>query len=158
MTERCYVDTCVYVVVFIGGDPGHPTRLESATHVLEAAQRGEIDVVTSTLTIAEIFGTPMTGDHLPPADRAANVARAGDYFQASPETLVELDERLAHRAAALAQEHQLKGADAVHVASALRARCDRLYTWDDSILKIERIGGLEICAPAVGQQTALPME
>jgi predicted nucleic acid-binding protein len=158
VTERCYIDTCVYVVVFKGGDQDHPERLEPALHVLESAQRSEIEAVTSVLTIAEVFGTPLVGGHVPPGERSKRATKAGDYFRSSPETLVELDERLAHKAAALASEHQLKGGDAVHVASAIRARCQRLYTWDRSILAIGHIDGVDITTPAAGQQTSLPLD
>lgn len=68
--------------------------------------------------------------------------------------LVELDEALATHAADLAVRHQLKGPDAVHFASALRAKCQRLYTWDGNLLKLKNIEGIDICEPGVGQQGA----
>ncbi len=156
MTERIYIDSCVYVAVFKGGDEGYPDRLEAARWTLESAQRDEFVAITSTLTIPEVFGTPLTGQHVRTHEREERVAKAKSYFSSSPEMLVELDEALATHAADLAVRHQLKGPDAVHVASALRAKCQRLYTWDGGLLKLKNIEGIDICEPGVGQQGALP--
>lgn len=155
MTDRIYFDTCVYVVVFKGGDAGYPERLEQSLAALDAAQRGVLEPITSTLTIAEVFGSPLTGGHVPRPVKEQSVEKAETYFRAARETLVELDEELSYRASRIAQQHHLKGGDAVHAASALRAGCSRLFTWDKDLLKIGSLEGIQVCQPAVGLQGTL---
>lgn len=61
--------------------------------------------------------------------------------------LIELDERLSLKAATLAIDHQLRGPDAIVLASARHANAETLVSWDQDLLKFGTVGGLEICTP-----------
>ena len=50
--------------------------------------------------------------------------------------VIDADEVLARQAGELAQEFQLKGADALILASAVRVRAPFLFTWDKGLTKV----------------------
>ena len=62
--------------------------------------------------------------------------------------VIDADEVLARRAGELAQEFQLRGADALILASAVRVRALFLFTWDKGLTKVgSQMRGLTVCAP-----------
>ena len=62
--------------------------------------------------------------------------------------VIDADEVLAHRAGELAQKYQLKGADALILASAERVRAPFLFTWDKGLTKVgSQMRGLTVCVP-----------
>lgn len=62
--------------------------------------------------------------------------------------VIDADEVLARRAGELAQEFQLKGDDALILASAVRVRAPFLFTWDKGLTKVgSQMRGLTVCAP-----------
>lgn len=62
--------------------------------------------------------------------------------------VIDADEVLARRAGELAQEFQLKGDDALILASAVRVRALFLFTWDKGLTKVgSQMRGLTVCAP-----------
>lgn len=62
--------------------------------------------------------------------------------------VVETDASLARMAAELTFEHELKGGDALVLASAIRAGSHTLFTWDKGLLKIATtIDGLQVRTP-----------
>ena len=61
--------------------------------------------------------------------------------------VIDADEVLARRAGELAQEFQLRGADALILASAC-ACAPVLFTWDKGLTKVgSQMRGLTVCAP-----------
>jgi len=54
---------------------------------------------------------------------------------------------LAVEARHIARDHSLKPGDAVHLASAIRAKADVLLRWDDRFKGLPNISGLDICDP-----------
>lgn len=147
--RRVSVDTCVFVNVLTRGAGDDPRQLPASAALLSAAERGEFPVFISAITIAEVFGAPkVRGDDLVRRLRSANVRAARAWLAEGRFRVVEIDTTLARAAAELAVQHQLKGADAVVLASALRARSEALYTWDRGLLKIgDRIEGVTVATP-----------
>lgn len=151
-SASAYVDSCVIVSVFAPSEEEiDKQRLRPSLWVLSAGQRGVLRLTMSPFVIPEVLGTgSIRGSHITPGDRLQRVESVHRYFQDNEIQYVELDQFLALEAAKLAVAHQLKGGDAVHLASALRAGCERLYTWDRDLLKLdghESLGGMRCIEP-----------
>src|SRR5437016_10644653 len=125
---------------------------------LRAALDGGIEVITSMLTIAECRRAKQ--DQSPSAEMKRiirAVLTSGKVF-----SLAELTQTIAERARDLEWEDEinLKGADAVHVATALKTGCKELFTTDargplKNAQKISALG-LRVIRPA--DTTILPNE
>ena len=148
--KRIAVDSCVFVNVLIGGEPNNPERYPAGVALLRAAEQGQFDVYISAVTVAEVCGAgEVRGSHVEQDRRAANVAKARQWVADGRFHVVELDHSLAKVAGELAIEHQLRGADAIVLASALRARAETLFTWDEHLLNVDgRIQGIGVMAPS----------
>jgi predicted nucleic acid-binding protein len=147
-----YVDSCVVISVFAASaTAADQARLGPSLWVLSAGQRGIHRLTISPLVVAEVLGSGnIRGSQVQPDVRARRVADVFDYFHDNDLLYVELDQFLALEAANLSVAHQLKGPDAVHLASALRAECTILYTWDNDLLKLdghEALGGMRCIEP-----------
>lgn len=151
-TPRACVDTCV-LVDYLTDAPQYPERLDGARWLLEdAVERGSYKLVLPALVIAETCGTHAMR---PPAAkdrevRAARVERFLTWVRDSRALVVDIDQRVAERAARLAQAHELKGGDATVLSAALTAGCSVLYTWDNGLLKTnghEDIGSMQVMGP-----------
>src|SRR5213593_3953082 len=117
--------------------------------ILEAARAGELEVFTSTLSIAECT-------HV---SDPAKLDRAKPFFVGllasgkSGIQLIQTTLSVVERARNLRWFNavNLSGADSIHVASALHLRCDELLTGDGKILglasTIEPMG-LRVCHPS----------
>lgn len=148
--RRVAVDSCVIVNVLTSGGVDEPAWLPASQAVLRAAEAGQFEVTISTVTIAEVFGDGGTrGNHLTKDARRENIAAARTWLTEHRFLVVETDATLARKAAELAVEHQLKGADAIVLASAVRAGARHLCTWDDGLLKVgSLLDGLSVVSPA----------
>lgn len=83
--------------------------------------------MASTLVYAEVCGH---GD-VRTARHAADIdAKVSAFFEQGFIEWVEVDLTVARDARRVSKEHGLRGADAIHLASAVRASCDVLMTWD----------------------------
>ncbi|MGY1846881.1 type II toxin-antitoxin system VapC family toxin [Blastococcus sp. SYSU DS1021] len=154
---RVCVDADV-LVDFLTDAPGYPERLDGARWLLEdAVERGTVKLVLPASVIAETCGNRAMR---PQAARdrevrAERVQRFLKWVRDSRALVVDIDQRVAERAVELAQEHELKGGDAMVLAAALTAGCLVLYTWDNGLLKTN---GREGISPmlVVGPQRQLP--
>lgn len=131
---RIYIETCPIIDVIKGRvgvnlTPDREDDLWYTEQCLKAAWAGEIEVVTSMLTIAECRRAKQ--DELPTEEMKRiirSVLTSGRVF--SP---AEVTQTIAERARDLEWEHaiNLKGADAIHVATALKTECKEFFTADD---------------------------
>lgn len=128
--SRVYWDANVFLA-FINDDPGRAPELAS---ILDAARRGEIQLVTSVLSIVEVsyaaedqLGAPISEetDH-----------RIGSLWApGSPVVPAEIHQGLAEKARELvrvgrAESRSLKPADAVHLATAASLNASDFHTYD----------------------------
>ncbi len=133
---------------------------ESAKHrelniVWERGRRGEVRILTSALSMVEVFKKRCEGlDSKPFTDEVE--AEIAALFQEDHVDRVQLEPNVATRARQLLREHpELKKApDAIHLATALWWNCDEMQTYDQENLialdgKTVRRGGgaLTICTP-----------
>ncbi|WP_245295659.1 type II toxin-antitoxin system VapC family toxin [Rhizobium rhizosphaerae] len=147
---RYYWDACMWLAL-IKKEPG---RFDACKYVIERAQRGEVEVWTSTFTMAEVYKRKCadiwTG--LPDADDDA----FADYIEQDFVIRVALDVAVGTTARNLLRLHPAIGKpqDAIHLATALIENVDELHTFDQRDLlglsgKIQRLDGvkLKICHP-----------
>jgi pilT protein domain protein len=109
----------------------------------------------SVITIAELLGNAkIRGNHISKQERNRRIKAAQAWLKNFPITAVEADSTLAFEAGTLAQQHQLKGPDALILASSLRVQAKTLYTWDNGLLKInDNINDIDIVKPSTYQYT-----
>lgn len=135
--ERPYLDSCVFIAL-VKGEAG---RSDLARKIIQDAQAGKFQAITSTFVIAEVIGYK---DHT--RLTVAQETTIDAFFDHHFITLVELDATLARDARRLARTYRLRAPDAVHLASALRAGADQLLTWDRSLLDAG-VHELVVCEP-----------
>lgn len=130
-----YWDRSVFVPLFT---PNEPDRATIAQRLLQEASLTANQIVTSVFTIAE---TRRDRGRDPLAPGAAE--RIARFFARERVVLIILDLRIAERAAQIGEQYGLKPPDAVHLATALEAGCDRFLTWDDGYFR----GALRTASP-----------
>lgn len=162
--RKAYVDSCslIDLVKFHLEMPASSgDRRQDAwfmDRIIQAAKQKRIDLFTSTLTIAEC-----THVNDPIKDKEAQPFFIGLLASGkSGFALVQTTVTIAQNARNLRWVHgvSLKGADAIHVASALAMGCDELITNDNKLLDQHAATlaklNLRVCRP--GNTGLLPAE
>lgn len=147
---KYYWDACMWIALIKReGD-----RFDACKNVIERAQRGEVEIWTSTFTLAEVWKRKCDGADtgLPHADDQA----FEDYIEQDFVFRVAVDADVGTAARRLLRKFPTMGKpqDAVHVATALIENVDELHTFDrDDLLRLDgqldRQDGakLKICSP-----------
>lgn len=134
---------------FIGWLQAEPDKESYCRQVLEEAEAGNIIIVTSALTIAEVLalrGRP----RVPPSNRDT-VAR---FFRREYIVVRSVTRRLSELARDLVWDHSIEPKDAIHVATAIEAKLALLNTFDDKLIRRSGLLGdpkLLIQRPALSQ-------
>jgi predicted nucleic acid-binding protein len=130
--QKVGLDTMVFIYAF-EEHPGYLPLLKNFFGVLE---KGEIEAVTSTITITECLVHPY---------RKNDFSLAAQYmvlFRNFPHlSIIPLTDDIAERAAFLRARYNLKTPDAIQVATALVSGSRAFLTNDENITAIE---GIEI--------------
>lgn len=147
--ERRYWDSDC----FIGWLAEEEDKVPDCRTVIRAAEAGEVLIVTSSLTIAEVVklkrATPI------PRESAEKV-RA--FFRRSFIVVRELDRFLAERAQEVVWDYGVDPKDAVHVATAIATDVVQLDTFDERLIaRSGKVGSppLAIGRPFVPEQLAV---
>lgn len=144
---RLYCDTSVYVEVILGPKaPGYGVSLAA----IQAAEHGVYEGVLSALVPAEVVGAPAirAPQGVPATESARRMSQALSYFRSVAFRYLEIDKRTGLRAAELARDYEMKGADALHVAVAELNGCALFFSLDNGQLKVaDRIPGLVVSRP-----------
>jgi len=114
---------------FLGWLQEEADKVDLCRATLERAGGGEVVIVTSALTMAEVLwlrNAPPVGK-----DRACVVQK---FFRRSCIRLRNVTREVAERAQSLVWDHGIKPKDAIHVATALAADVVALETFDDFLL------------------------
>jgi predicted nucleic acid-binding protein len=114
---------------FIGYLAEEPDKVESCSRVIEAAERGELMIVTSSLTLAEVVKV-RKHPSLDPAIRE----KVSLFFQNDYIVVRQLDRFLAEQARDLWWDYRIEPKDGVHVATALAAGLTQLDTFDETLI------------------------
>ncbi len=129
--SKTYLDTSV-VVAFLKGEEG---RSPVVSDILKAAESGSFYVYTSTLTIAETHKIPgQAALHGKESDRALA------FFEYDFIKLIDVNRRIAEKAHELCHDLGMTCCDAIHLASALSAKCSVLLAYDGDLYKIHHPG------------------
>ena len=100
--------------------------------VLEAAERGVIEIIVSALCLVEVLARNRTS--------GVDDQTVRDFFDNDYILLVNLDKQVGDlaRRLMLGGYAGLKPPDAVHIATACIANADELHTFDDRLLALDR--------------------
>jgi len=145
--ERLYWDACV----FLNGINGVAQYLPHITAIMDAAQKGDLQIITSALSIVEVAfaAEEQKGNALNPNE----LARIEQFWEpGSPVALVEFTELIAREArnlmrGALPEGWSLKPMDAIHLATARQMQADRFHTYDPALKKYGDIIGIPVDEP-----------
>lgn len=137
VAPRVYWDACAWIA-FINkempsaGNTITCPRFEMCRNTLRRAENGDIEIVTSAFTLAEVC--KRTPD---PNSPAVNLAA---FFDQKYVLLVPIDKQIGMRAQnlQLAGIGGLKPPDAVHLASALIANVPFFHTFDKKLLDLDK--------------------
>ena len=123
--------------VFISRIQRNTGRIENLELISAAAESGEIRIVTSAFTLAEVVKTPGLGLLAPDEEQ-----RIVDYFENEYIVVRNVDRFVAERARRIVRRYGVPPADAVHVATAILSDVVVLHTYDHDhlISKNEMIG------------------
>jgi predicted nucleic acid-binding protein len=118
------VDTAIFIYLI----EGHPRYLPAILPLFEAADRGDVELVTSAVTLLEVLVVPYREGDLALAERyEALLTRSRGVL------LVELERNLIRAAAQLRAVHGVRTPDALQLAAGLTARCGSFLTNDRRI-------------------------
>ncbi len=145
-----YLETTVFIALIKGEIVAGIDRGQIAQHILDDASRGRWPIFTSTLTIVEVFKKRNQ-----PTLTIVEEQKIDAFFKHEYIKLVTLDRHVAEQARRLAREYNLRPADAVHLASAIKAKADQLLAWDSDFPRTT-IEGVEIKEPYWFGQLRIP--
>lgn len=149
--ERRYFDSCIFLHVITNT---HPDRAAMSKAAIQAAEQGQFRLVTSMLTMIEVI-KDKTGPHTPSPEVQKKIA---DYFEHQYVLMAQASRDIMVRARELCWKYgdiNLKGVDAVHLATAIRHQCTTLYTYDPKLLKTNE-PGIRVEPPQIYVQSQIP--
>lgn len=130
--KKPFLDSSVFIAAVNKeqdpADEGLP-RCEIARYIFQAAERGDIQLYASTLVAAEVIFKK--GSLALPEEVEPEIDALLDNRR-HPITWVDIDYSLSSESRRLARLYKLRANDAVHLASAIRARSDVLLRWDNN--------------------------
>ena len=147
-----YWDACTFLGL-INQEPG---KVSVTAEVWKEAEQGKTEIVTSFLTLVEVFKAKCEPKQKPLL--AADDAKIIQLLQQKWIVPIVVDQRTALAARQLMRLHPEcnKPTDGIHLASALRMNVAEMHTWDGNHLlrldgKVNRADGtpLTICPPRI---------
>ena len=122
-------------------------RFVKCLEILDKANDNKIEIVTSAFTLAEVCKQPEV--------RESPLDNLPGFFEKSYIMIVPVDLAIGRRAQNMQASGlvNLRPADSIHLASAIRAKVSELHTFDQDILKIGQVSGadgnaIKICKPS----------
>ncbi len=153
--ERAYFDANVFLA-YVSDEPDRAAIVEA---LLVAARKGDLVVLTSTASVVEVaFGAEEKAQR--ELDPVVESAIAELWHPESPVTLVEPSVLVMTEARDLIRRNLVEGGarltplDAVHLASAVRFRADRFFTYESANNRRTRwadLTGLVVEEPSIAQ-------
>lgn len=154
---RVYWDACSWIAYINqekeiqGTGQTSENRFEMCCAILDRAEKGEIEIVTSAFTLAEVC-KPRNIDTSP-------LDRLPSFFEKSYILVVQLDMAVGLKSQKIQDSGlvNIKPPDAVHLASAQIASVSEFHTFDKRILQFDgHLAGLDgnvikICKPTEGK-------
>lgn len=112
----------------------NPTFIDEVRPVFAAVSRGELEIVTSAVTLLEVLVVPYRSGDSALAARYEELFRRGQGLQ-----LVEIDEHQLRWAAQLRARYSVRTPDALQLAAALSAGCTAFVTNDRRLPEVRGI-------------------
>jgi predicted nucleic acid-binding protein len=150
-----YIDSCVYIDLVVKNAEVHKKtglpRWHSAKEVFDAVNHNRARLAASALIEAEVCCNGLARK-----DSARVRDLLNGWFTAPSTSWTDVDRFLARDAVRLTKEHAHKrenkarsfgGADATHVAAAIRLGCDYLITHDEGFPIGHTIEGVQVIRP-----------
>lgn len=135
--RRPYLDAQSWITALSGEGPYAADLAEW----LAAADRGELQIVTSVLMPVEVLGGRHDARTQESAERAELAMRRSSVQQVNVTRVIVADARR------LRVDHGLKTVDAIHVATSAFGRADVLLTNDDRVQGLGTFKGVPIRRP-----------
>ena len=130
--ERPCLDSSVFIAWLKGEISKGVDRKQIAEHILRNAELGVFRICISALTIAEVH--KKRGHERLTDDEHTEILQ---FFEHDYIDVVSVDRMIGEQAHRFCREYGLSPADAIHLACALRAGCDYLLSWDDSLNDVD---------------------
>ncbi|MBK9166663.1 MAG: type II toxin-antitoxin system VapC family toxin [Bryobacterales bacterium] len=115
----------------------HPVYLPKVQPFFEAAERGELRIVTSFVTLVEVLVQPLRRNRPEVAQEYRDI-----LLRSAALTTIPLDEGIAEAAAILRAERQLRTADAIQVATAIGSGASWFLTNDEGLADVPGVSSL----------------
>ena len=146
-----YLESSCFIAWIKGEVREKIDRKKIVQHILKEAEQGKYRIITSSWTLAEVHKRKKG-----PVLEGKESAKILEFFEHDFFDIWELTRALGEEAHRLARKYGLKPTDSVHLACALRAKCDRLLSFDPDFLKIT-VPNISIEPPQIiGQGTLFP--
>ncbi|WP_251450154.1 PIN domain-containing protein [Microbacterium sp. Marseille-Q6648] len=142
---RVYADADVFLHVLL--DQEHA---EICGKLLAAAERGDVQLVASRLLLVEIAAYKGDRPGREPAEKLVE-----RFLDTTGAQWVELDVVASREAVRLSWEHKLRGADAVHLATAIRRSADYFMSYDKAFPYGTTVDGTRVLRPEIVWQPTL---
>ena len=131
--RRPYFDSSVFIAWIRGENVAGVDRKAVADHLFGLAGKGSFDIIISAWNLAEV--------HKKKGDTRQHLNTTQDkqiikFIEHKWFKLVEVDRDIGIQANELCWRYSLSPADSVHLACALRAKCDVLLTWDGPLARV----------------------
>lgn len=105
-------------------------KVEKCEGTLQKAEKAEVLIVTSALTIAEVLW--MRGAPKLSKDKAEILQK---FFRRSYIRIYNVSRKIAEAAQYIVWDNSIKPKDAIHVATAIHLQADALETFDQRLIK-----------------------
>jgi len=131
---RPYLDSSVFIAWLRGETHTNGVNRKAiADHILDEAKAGKYPIIISALTFAEVH--KVKGDNKPHLTVAED-EKILTYFEHEFFKVVDVDRTIGEEANRFCRLYNIKPNDAIHLACALRAKCDVLLFWDRPVIEI----------------------
>jgi predicted nucleic acid-binding protein len=121
----------VALVYFVEKNPAYFDRM---LFIMSQVDSGLVDGVASSIALTEVLIQPIRTGNIALAQSYETVLSDSENFQVMPISI-----RIARLAADMRARHNLKIADALHVATALESGCEAFLTNDLALKRITEI-------------------
>ncbi|MFZ5451416.1 MAG: type II toxin-antitoxin system VapC family toxin [Thermodesulfobacteriota bacterium] len=132
--QNPYLDSSVFIAWIKGEVVNGVDRKDIADHILGIAQKGSFKINISAFTLAEVHKKKgAESPKLEPDEDELILA----YFEHDFFNIIDVTRDIGEHANRLCRQYSLLPADAIHLACALRAKCDVLLAWDDRLTAVD---------------------
>ena len=127
--QRPYVDSSFFFAIIKKEEtpcPGGLVRWQVAERIVKDAERGDYQLYTSTITLAEVRRIREKQEQLSQNEIEAVQA----FFENDFIRLIEVSRDIGEKAQILGAQYGIFPMDALHLATAIHWGCDVLLVWD----------------------------